>query len=114
YQQPDNGDDNDGELAFVRLRYKLPNSDNSRLLEMPVETSAMQPDLTATNADFRFAAAVAAFGQLLRGSTWSNDYDYADVLTLARGARGRAADGRRGEFLQLVELAQLLSATTNA
>ena len=52
---------------------------------------------------------MAAFGQLLRGGTYTETFGYGDVLTLARGARGEDAFGYRGEFLSLVQLAQSLS-----
>lgn len=110
YQTPDAKTANTDELAFLRLRYKLPDEDNSRLIGQPIATASIIDDLAATGDDMRFAAAVAAFGQLLRGGTYTNDFDYQDVLALAREARGEDADARRGEFLQLVQLAAALSA----
>ncbi|MCB1699170.1 MAG: DUF3520 domain-containing protein, partial [Halioglobus sp.] len=52
---------------------------------------------------------VAGFGQLLQGGIFTGDWDYDDVLALARGARGADPHGYRGEFINLVELAQSLS-----
>ncbi|MDN5937886.1 MAG: VWA domain-containing protein [Salinisphaera sp.] len=92
------------ELAFLRLRYKAPDGEHSQLIERPIERSQSQP-LAQTSDAFRFAAAVAAFGQLLRGGKYTGSYTYQDVLALARNARASDAGGRRGEFVQLVQLA---------
>jgi len=97
-----------GELAFVRLRYKAPNGDKSRLIERPVQVSAIEA-FDQADTEFRFAAAVAAFGQLLRGGEYIDDYTYDDVVKLATGARGDDPFGYRGEFLGLVRLADSLS-----
>ena len=102
--RPETG--NTTELGFLRLRYKAPDSDESQLLEWPLQQALLTPELAQTTPRFRFAAAVAAFGQLLRGGTYTEKFDYGDVLTLARGARGEDAFGYRGEFLSLVQLAQ--------
>jgi Ca-activated chloride channel family protein len=65
--------------------------------------------LDATSDDFRFAAAVAAFGQALRGGDYLKDYGLADVEQLARDARGPDPHGYRGEFVSLVGLAASLA-----
>ena len=65
--------------------------------------------MTAASESLRFAAAVSAFGQVLRGGRYTGHYGYDDVLKLARSARGDDAQGWKGEFVQLVELAQSLS-----
>jgi Ca-activated chloride channel family protein len=98
----------DNELALVRVRYKAPDGDRSELLERPVLQSALQTGLQQTSERYRFAAAVAAFGQLLRDGRYTGDFDYADVLALARNARGADPFGYRGEFLQLAGLAASL------
>lgn len=108
YQATDAEQGKTDEAAFLRLRYKLPDEHDSRLIETPIAAAAMQSDPGDADDSLRFAAAVAAFGQLLRGGTWTGDYDYDDVLALARTARGQDSDGRRGEFLQLVKLAAAL------
>jgi Ca-activated chloride channel family protein len=99
------------EMAFLRLRYKAPGSDNSRLIERPIARDRGR-SLTEADSDLRFAAAVAGFGQLLRDSEHLRDFDYGDVLELARTSRGRDPKGHRGEFLQLVELAQSMDRTS--
>lgn len=91
------------ELAFLRLRYKKPGEDESRLMERVVAGQAEEAD-----PDLAFAGAVAAFGQRLRGGKYLDGYDYDDILSLARRGRGEDPDGYRGEFLQLVGLAATL------
>jgi Ca-activated chloride channel family protein len=98
----------DDELALVRVRYKVPGGDHSELLERPVMLSALHPGLQQTSERYRYAAAVAAFGQLLRDGSYTGAFDYGDVLELARSARGADPFGYRGEFLQLVGLAASL------
>jgi Ca-activated chloride channel family protein len=96
------------ELAYVRLRYKAPVGDRSRLTEQPVRTDVIVA-LDEAGDEFRFAAAVAAFGQLLRGGEYVGSYGFDDVAKLATGARGVDPFGYRGEFLGLVRLADSLS-----
>jgi Ca-activated chloride channel family protein len=98
------------EIAFLRLRYKAPNGATSRLVEQPIERSDLQADLQNTSETYRFSAAVAAFGQLLRGGEYIADLDYAGIVSLAQGARGSDPFGYRGEFLNLVRTADALSA----
>lgn len=97
-----------GELAHIKLRYKLPQAQASELIDLPVQDSAVRPLAQADDA-FRFAAAVAGFGQVLRGGNHVNGWTYADARTLALGARGTDRFGYRGEFIKLVDLAQALS-----
>jgi Ca-activated chloride channel family protein len=97
-----------GELANIRLRYKKPGSDTSQLLEYPIRKDAVTAN-DKLSADFRFAASVAAFGQLLRGGKYLGDYSYDDVTALARGAMGEDGEGYRHEFVSLVQLARSLT-----
>ena len=101
--------DKSGELAFLRLRYKAPDGDVSRLLEWPLHRQDVLSSFAQATSEFRFAAAVAAFGQQLRGGKHTGAMGYAEIAKLA--AESRAADtyGYRGEFLRLVNLAQSLS-----
>jgi Ca-activated chloride channel homolog len=96
------------ELAFVRLRYKKPDADTSQLLEYPIAKGSVAT-LERLSPDFRFAASVAAFGQLLRGGKYVGNFGYDDVAQLARGAVGEDAEGYRREFLSLVKLAGSLT-----
>jgi Ca-activated chloride channel family protein len=97
------------ELALLRLRYKAPDGDTSRLIERPIAKAGMKTRLDATSERYRFAAAVAGFGQLLRGGDYLEQFGYAEILDLARQARGDDPFGYRGEFLSLVNLAQSLA-----
>ncbi|MBD8529082.1 MULTISPECIES: VWA domain-containing protein [unclassified Massilia] len=96
------------ELCFVRVRYKLPGESNSRLVEQPVRAGSARSALAAAPLDQRFAVAVAAFGQRLRGEPQVADYSYADIADLANGARGADTEGYRAEFVRLVRLTESL------
>lgn len=101
------------ELAFLRLRYKRPEdgmSASSRLIEQPILRSQLLREIDQTSEAFRFSAAVAGFGQLLRGGKYTESFGYTEVLRLARGARGMDRRGDAAEFIQLVQLADSLSA----
>ncbi len=97
------------ELAFLRIRYKLPDGENSMLLEWPLVKHDLLDNVSDSSNDFRFSAAVAAFGQMLRGGKYSGDFGYDDITQLARSARGSDPFGYRGEFVQLVNLAKSLA-----
>ncbi|MDG4552380.1 MAG: VWA domain-containing protein [Candidatus Contendobacter sp.] len=96
------------EIAFLRLRYKQPDSDVSQLLEWPIRRQSAVGDARETSERFRFAAAVAGFGQILRGGRYTGRFGYDDVLALVRAARDPDPHGYRGEFLTLVGLAKSL------
>jgi Ca-activated chloride channel family protein len=95
------------EIAFVKLRYKRPGGDTSKLLEMPVEKSALAASFDSAGDDFRFATAVAGFGQLLRGGKRTGAWTWDDVLATATSARGKDEFGYRSEFLSLVRMARI-------
>jgi Ca-activated chloride channel family protein len=97
-----------GELAFLKLRYKAPEGESSQLISHPISSKQMETKLERTSEEFRFSAAVAAFGQLLRGGRYTGQFAYDDVEQLARGARGEDKFGYRSEFLQLVRHAATL------
>jgi Ca-activated chloride channel family protein len=99
-----------GEIAFLRMRYKLPAETQSRLIERPVTDRDKIDDVHRASGDLRFAAAVAGFGQLLRNDPYMKQFGFADVAELAGGAKGPDAFGYRSEFLQLVKLAEALPA----
>jgi Ca-activated chloride channel family protein len=101
---------NTGEIAFLRMRYKLPSEEQSRLIERPVTDRDAIDDVRRANDDLRFAAAVAGFGQLLRNDPYMKGFGYAQVSELANGARGQDPFGYRAEFVQLVRLAQAMPA----
>lgn len=93
------------ELAHLRIRYKLPGQDNSNLIESPIRLREINDSQQPSSEDFRFAAAVAAFGQKLRGGEYLGDWCWNDIRELASRSRGADPFGYRGEFLQLVSLA---------
>jgi Ca-activated chloride channel family protein len=96
----------------VRLRYKLPDQDKSRLIEQPIRRADAHQRYTEASAALRLSAAVAAFGQKLRGGTYLEGYGYPQIAELGRGAAAADAGGNLGDFLQLVGLAEGLSART--
>ncbi len=95
-----------GELMLVRLRYKLPGQTESQLAEHTVIDSGLSFD--QTDQEFQFAAAVAGFGMLLRGSKYGGDWNYDAVTEVAQASIGNDPHGLREEFVELVEAAQLL------
>jgi len=105
------------ELAFLRLRYKHPDDGlqaASRLIERVVRPGDAVSAQRSTPA-FKLAAAVAAYGQILRGSEQVGSYRLRDVAVLARSALAGEADatsGRSAEFIELVKLADSLQAST--
>ncbi|SFP34001.1 Ca-activated chloride channel family protein [Ectopseudomonas composti] len=96
-----------GELAWLRIRYKAPGEAASRLLERPIARAEAKP-AAAASEDLRFAAAVAAFAQQLKGGRYTGDFDLAQSIALARSAKGEDRFGLRSEFIQLAEIAQSL------
>ncbi|AHK44656.1 hypothetical protein ASD52_16175 [Ensifer sp. Root142] len=98
-----------GELAFLKIRYKKPDGDQSELITTPVTEANAVPSLAEAPNDVRFSVAVAAFGQKLSGVTALSDYSYDAVVDLAAAAKGADPFGYRGEFVNLVRLAKGLS-----
>ncbi|MBY8974825.1 VWA domain-containing protein [Rhodobacteraceae bacterium NNCM2] len=94
------------EYAFVKIRYKQPDQNVSELISRPVTIA----DETAPDTEARFAAAVAAFGQILRGGRHTGAYTYDDVIELANGAKGEDLFGYRAEFVNLVRMAKTAAA----
>jgi Ca-activated chloride channel family protein len=92
-----------GEMALVKLRYKLPQGGASRLIERPIAAASLAAARVATG-DMAFAVAVAAYGQRLRGDAMLNGFGWAGIARLA----GPQASPWRREFTQLVALAGTL------
>ena len=89
-----------GELGFVQVRYKLPGQPTSRLMQTPILD---RPGAGPAPESTRWALAVAAFGQRLRGDPWMNpDFDEAAILDLAQGARGDDLQGERAAFVGMI------------
>ncbi|MDO5674487.1 MAG: VWA domain-containing protein, partial [bacterium] len=95
------------ELMTLKLRYKPLGSKTSKLLEQPVPATALS--LGQTSDNFRFSAAVAAFGMLLRDSEFKGDASYVATERLARGAKGKDEYGLREEFIRMVESCRLMA-----
>ncbi|RNJ50150.1 VWA domain-containing protein [Methylocystis hirsuta] len=94
------------ELGFLKLRYKLPKEEASRLIEQPIADQQGVESLTRAPQDVRFSIAVAAFAQLLKGAPYLGDYSYDDVIALAQSAKGDDPFGYRAEFVNLARLAK--------
>lgn len=101
---------NTGELAFVKVRYKLPGETESKLITRPVTSADDVKDAASVPNDLGFAAAVAGFGQLLRQDPYTKNFSYDDVVTLATSTKGKDEFGYRAEFLNLVRLAKSAAA----
>ncbi len=93
------------ELLTVKLRYKEPDEEISKKLEVPV--LAPKANLS-TSSDFHFVMAVAMFGQLLRDSAFKGDASYAKVIELARKGLDDDPNGYRREFIRLAEAVEQL------
>ncbi len=96
------------EFAYLKLRYKKPHESNSREMLHSLHKQNIQQTLSLTSDNFRFSAAVAAFGQLLRNSEKVGDFTLAEVETLANQSRASDQFGYRSEFVKLVRLAESL------
>ena len=94
-----------GEFAFVRIRYKQPGEDESRLIEQAVGPDAVAASLAEADPEVRFGVAAAAYAQLLRGDPYMRDFTFDAVADMANGARGPDPFGLRGEFVQLARMA---------
>lgn len=98
---------NSPEIMTIKLRYKEPDEDISKLISHPVIDD--QVSLDNTSANFRFSAAVAEFGLLLRSSEYKQHSSYQQVITLAKNAKSTDDNGYRSEFIQLAQSAMTLS-----
>ena len=93
------------EVMTVRLRYKQPEGKDGIEFHIPAGVPAAESE---GSTDFQFAASVAGFGMLLRGSQYSGEADFELIETLARNGIGQSDDSYRDEFLRLVDAAKLL------
>lgn len=94
------------ELLTVKLRYKQPDGKTSTLFEEPVQGRLLGEK--STSESFRFSAAVAEFGLILRDSEYKEDASVEQIISLAQGGRGNDSEGYRGEFIKLVRTAGTL------
>ena len=107
YQSKPNVVSNTEEIMTIKFRYKQPDGDKSKLLQHAVMDRHVL--LSNTSANFRFAAAVASFGMLLRNSEFREQSSYEQAWQLAKNALGNDEEGYRSEFLKLVKNAQSLA-----
>jgi Ca-activated chloride channel homolog len=96
------------ELLTLKIRYKEPHGETSLLLKFPLNDSDRV--FADADPDFQFAAAVAAFGMLLRGSAWKGNATLDAVLEIAESAAQEDSSGYHQEFLSIVRRAKELSA----
>ena len=94
------------ELLTLKLRYKQPHGDTSKLLEIPVKDSGNR--YSKASPDFKFAAAVASFGLLLRQSPYKGNATWDSIVELATEAKGEDKGGHRAEFIELVNIAKTM------
>lgn len=117
--QPQNTD----EYAYLKMRYKLPDENTSKLIEKPIKKSVHDVErlencgpadsclgMEIPNTETGFATAVATFGQLLKGGKYTGQFTYDDVIKLAKYSKGDDPYGYRAEFIKLVELAKTADA----
>ncbi len=95
-----------GELLTVKLRYKKPDGDKSTLMEAPLVDRGL--GLGKASADFKFAAAVASFGMILRNSEHKGGSTFGGILELAEEGMGNDENGYRSEFVELVKKAKTI------
>lgn len=96
------------ELAFLKIRYKQPDANESKLLQFPIESKDLKSKVEEATNDFKFASAVSYFGQILRGSQFVGKYSLKEVQSLAEASRGEDKKGYRQEFIELIKNAQAL------
>ncbi len=96
------------EVAYLKLRYKAIGEQDSQLITYPINREQQLTHLHQASDDFRFAAAVAGFGQLLNQNNYVHDTDYAKLITLAESAMGQDRFGYRHEFVQMLKTASVL------
>ncbi len=97
------------EIATLKVRYKQPDSDSSQLIVKTLSQNDLIKSLNKTSNNFKLSAAVAGFGQLLRGGKMTGDFTYQDIQNLTKTTLSGDDFGYRGEFLQLVSLAKSLT-----
>ncbi|MGE5421453.1 MAG: vWA domain-containing protein, partial [Chloroflexota bacterium] len=115
YQKQPTGSKNNesvyDEYLTIKLRYKLPDGQTSRLLERPVK--GYVADIEDASENLKFAAAVSEFGMILRNSEFRGTATMESAATLARSARGEDEDGYRSELIRLINTAKDLRTTAD-
>ena len=96
------------EVMTIKFRYKAPDGDKSKLIVKTLKDG--DRTLEDTSDNFRFSAAVAEYGLLLKDSEFKADASWSQVVALARKAKGEDRFGYRAEFIRLAETCKLLAA----
>ncbi len=94
------------EIATIKFRYKKPDGSKSILVVSPIEEKIV--NLNESTDNFRFSAAVAQWGMILRDSKFKKNSSYRQVISLAKSAKGEDREGYRAEFIRLVEMTRAL------
>ena len=101
------------EYGFLKIRYKLPNESTSKLITTPIPQQVATDETNPVTNEAKFATAVAAFGQLLKGESYVGDFSFDDVVKLAESAKGEDKFGYRAEFINLVKTAKAAKSIEN-
>ncbi|MGZ5961531.1 MAG: vWA domain-containing protein [Rhizomicrobium sp.] len=96
-----------GEIAFLKMRYKLPGETVSKLISRPITDADVTTDFNSLSPDMRFAASVVGTAQLLRHDPYIKDFDYDRARNIATAARGEDRFGYRAEFIRLLDMAKI-------
>ena len=104
-------DQKSNELAFVKIRYKNPEQETSKLISQPIFVTNIPRTIKQASSDFKFASSVIGFGELLKGGQYQKDFGFDQIIELSSNARGKDTFGYRSEFTQLVKLAKSLNLT---
>ncbi len=94
------------DLLTIKFRYKKPDGEISKLITKVLEDHNTSFDLSSDN--FRFSAAVASFGMILRDSEFKGSSNYESVIEMASDSKGKDKEGYRSEFIKLVEACSLM------
>jgi len=108
-EQKDNKTKLNNELAYLKLRYKLPQQNTSQLIEIAIKDTEIKTSLQLTSNNYQFSAAVAGFAQLLRGGDNVTTMQLNNVISLAENTKGVDKHGYRSEFINMVKLADALA-----
>jgi Ca-activated chloride channel family protein len=100
--------DHAGELAFLKIRYKKPDEERSRLISRPILDSDMQT-IDAASQDVKFSIGAAAFAQKLKHEPWVDDYGWKAIESLMKQGQGSDTYALRGEAIRLVQIAETLA-----
>jgi len=97
-------DQHSGEIAFLKLRWKNPQRDESQLVSLPLEKNHLAASFDQADTETRFLAAVAAYGQKLRNNPQVAAVSWEQIGQWANDAKGTDPGGYRAEFVKLVRL----------